>query len=73
MPPASSPARAEEPTARPEPRLAGNTFSPAVEVSHAQNGGPVNGLPDLSRGNGAALPSSLNLSDRGFNVTEREE
>jgi O-antigen biosynthesis protein len=65
--------RSEEPTARPEPRLAGNTFTPAVEVPHPQNGVPVNGLPDISRGNGAALPSRLNLSDRGFNVTEREE
>jgi hypothetical protein len=60
--------RTEEPTARPEPRLAGGTLSPAVEVPH-HNGVPVNGVPDLSRGNGATLPSSL----RGFNVTEREE
>jgi len=66
--------RAEEPTARPEPRLAGNTFTPAVEVRpHPQNGVPVNGLTELSRGNGTALPPSLNLTERGFNVTEREE
>jgi hypothetical protein len=43
-----------------------------VEV-HLQNGVPVNGISELSRGNGASLPSSLNLTERGFNVTEREE
>jgi hypothetical protein len=64
-------ARSEEPTARPEPRLAGNTISPAVEVPHAGNGS-VNGFP-VSRGNGTTLPSSLNLTERGFNVAEREE
>jgi hypothetical protein len=64
---------AEEPAARPEPRLAGNTLAQAVEVSHPHNGVPVNGLKELSRGNGSTLPSSLDLADRGFNVREREE
>ena len=66
------PPRAEEPAARPEPRLASTNFTPAVEVPHTGNGVLTNGS-DHSRQNGAALPSSLNLTDRGFNVTEREE
>jgi hypothetical protein len=64
--------RAEEPAARPEPRLASSNLTSAVEVPHARNGVLANGS-DHARQNGAALPSSLNLTDRGFNVTEREE
>jgi O-antigen biosynthesis protein len=64
--------RAEEPVARPEPLLASNGFVPAVEVQH-QNGVPANGLTELGRRNGVAMPSSLNLTDGGLNVPEREE
>ncbi len=65
--------RMEEPAARPEPRVASNGFAPAVEVHHSPNGVPANGLSELSRRNGVAMPSSLNLTDGGLNVPEREE
>ena len=65
--------RAEEPAARPEPRLARNGFSPAVEVEHSQNGVTANGHTEHSRLNGVAMPSSLNLTDGGLSVPEREE
>jgi hypothetical protein len=64
---------ADEPAARPEPRFAGNTLTSAVEMPHARNGVAAHGLPELSRGNGTTLPSSLDLADRGYNVREREE
>jgi hypothetical protein len=65
--------RAEQPAARPEPRVATNGFSPAVEVPHSQNGVAANGLSELSHRNGVAMPSSLNLTDGGLSVPEREE
>jgi GT2 family glycosyltransferase len=63
---------AEGRVARPEPRLATNSFLSAAEAEASQNGIP-NGVADLSRGSGVALPSPLNMAERRFNVTEREE
>ena len=59
--------------ARPEPGIAGNGFAPAVDVHHAHNGGAANGLTELGLQNGNAVPSPLRFTDRGLNVTDREE
>jgi hypothetical protein len=64
---------APEPASRPEPRIAGTTFTPAVDVNHARNGGPSNGLADLGLRNGTTVPSPMRLADRGLDVTDREE
>ncbi len=65
--------RSPEPVVRPEPRVAGNALVPAVDVNHAHNGGPANGVTDLGWRNGNAVPSPLGLADRGLDVTNREE
>ncbi len=64
---------AEEPAARPEPRLAGGNLTPVAEVPHSHNGVSPNGITDLSRRNGVR-PASVNLTaDRSLDLTEREE
>ena len=55
----------DEPVARAEPSFATNGFH-AATANAGSNGHPVSG-------NAVALPTRLNMAERGFNATEREE
>jgi O-antigen biosynthesis protein len=55
----------DEPVARAEPSFATNGFH-AATANAGRNGHPVSG-------NAVALPTRLNMAERGFNATEREE
>lgn len=55
----------DEPVARAEPSFATNGFHPAT-ANAGRNGHQVSG-------NGVALPTRLNMAERGFNATERED
>jgi GT2 family glycosyltransferase len=64
---------AEGPAPRAEPHLATIGFQPAVHAQPARTGVSTNGAGDLSRGIGVGLPSPLDITERGMNITEHEE
>jgi O-antigen biosynthesis protein len=64
---------ADELAPRAEPHFAANGFGPAVNAQQARTGFSANGAGNLSHGNGVGLPSPLNISERGVNITEHEE
>jgi hypothetical protein len=62
---------AEESAPRAEPHFATIGFRPATKVQHARPGISANGA--VSHGNGAGLPSPLDIAERGVNFTEHKE